>query len=64
MNLKYIYNDHINTDMTFARFKSICQECWNDCKCGFIVIDKDSEINNGHYRKHFDKFLINRTDIK
>ena len=50
--------------MTFAIFKSICHECWNDCKYGFIVIDKDSEINNGHYGKHFDKFLINSTDIE
>ena len=63
-NLRHIYNDHINTDITFASFKSIFQECWNDCKYGFIVIDKDSEINNGRYRKHFDKFLINSTDIK
>ena len=59
MNLKHIYNDHVNTDMTFNDFKRLCQECWNFSKYGIIVIDKDSDIGKGRYRKNFHHFLIN-----
>lgn len=57
MNLKHIYNDHVNTDMTYTQFKDLCFACWNGDKYGFIVIDKDSELNNGRYRKGFDCFV-------
>ena len=60
MNLRHIYNDHVNTDMTFNEFKNLCLECWNSGKFGTIVIDKDSDISNGRYRKNFDHFLIYR----
>lgn len=56
MNLKHIYNDHVNTDMTFDQFRKVCAECWKD-EYGFLVIDKDSPTNNGRYRKGFDQFL-------
>lgn len=56
LNLRHVYNDHVNTDMTFANFKALCAECWKD-KFGFLVIDKDSDFNNGRYRKGFDQFL-------
>lgn len=57
MNLRHIYNDHVNTDMTFEQFRTICAECWND-KYGFCVIDKDSSLEKGRYRKGFDIFII------
>ena len=57
MNLKHIYNDHVNTDMTFDKFKELCLYCWNCDKYGFVIIDKDSELNNGRYRKGFDCFI-------
>ena len=44
MNLKHIYDDHFNTDMSFSKFKELCSACW-DNKYGFLVIDKDNEIN-------------------
>lgn len=56
MNLRHIYNDHVNTDMTFEKFKTMCLKCWKD-NYGFIVIDKDSGINAGRYRKNFDTFI-------
>lgn len=56
-NLKHIYDDHVNVDMTFQQFKDICSLCWLE-KFGFLVIDKDSPINNGKYRKGFDKFIV------
>ena len=57
-NLKYIYRDHVNTDITFIKFKEMCSICWNE-KYGFLVIDKDSDINNGRYRKGFYTYFIN-----
>jgi len=57
MNLKHIYEDHVNTDMTFDIFKNICTDCWTD-KYGFLVIVKDNEIHKGRYRNKFDTFLL------
>lgn len=57
MNLKHVYNDHVNTDMTYSQFKNICSECWNTDKYGFITIDKDSDVDKGRYRRGFDSFL-------
>lgn len=59
VNLKHIYDDHVNTDMTYNRFKELCGECCQNH--GFLVIDKDRGINNGRYRKGFDRFAINIT---
>lgn len=56
MNLKHIYSDHVSTDMTFDKFKGICSNAWKD-KYGFLVIDKDSESDNGRYRVGLDSFL-------
>lgn len=57
VNLKHIYNDHVNTDMSYIKFRELCSECWKKNKYGFIVIDKDSEIDEGRYRKGFDSFI-------
>ena len=57
MNLKHIYDDHVNTDMSYTTFKKLCLTCWNSEKFGFIVTDKDSDIDNGRYRKGFDCFI-------
>lgn len=55
-NLKHIYDDHVNVDMSFSKFKELCLICWKD-KFGFLVIDKDSNINSGRYRKGFDSYI-------
>ena len=57
-NLKHVYEDHVNTDMTYTQFRDLCSACWNADKYGFVVIDKDSELTNGRYRKGFDCFVI------
>lgn len=59
VNLKHLYADHVNSDMNFVQFKNLCSKCWNDNKYGFLMIDKDSPINDGRYRKGFDSFAIN-----
>lgn len=55
-NLKHIYNDHVNVDMSFNQFKDLCLLCWID-KYGFLVIDKESNMHSGRYRKGFDTFI-------
>lgn len=57
LNLRHVYNDHVNTDMKYDRFKDICSKAWED-RYGFLVVDKDSLINNGRYRIGFDRFVI------
>lgn len=59
MNLKHIYDDHVNTDMSYNQFKELCSVCWKDGKYGFLVIIKDDPIDGGRYRKGFDCFAIN-----
>lgn len=61
VNVKHIYNDHVNSDMSFLQFKDICSRCWRDGKHSFLVIDRDRPINQGRYRKGFDNFAINIT---
>lgn len=56
MNLKRIYNDHVNTDMLFNKFHEMCSLCWRE-KYGFLVLCKDNEISNGRYGKGFDQFI-------
>lgn len=56
-NLKHVYNDHVNTDMTFEKFKEMCALAWKD-NYSFICISKDCELDKGRYRVGFDKFLV------
>lgn len=56
-NLRHIYNDYgIGCDMKFDQFRSMCNTCWCE-KYGFVVIDMDSDVCKGRYRKGFDQFL-------
>lgn len=57
MNLKHIFNDmSVTCDMDFQTFRCFCLECWKE-RYGFAVIDLDSELNGGRYRKGFSNFL-------
>jgi hypothetical protein len=56
LNMKHIWQENVNTDMSFSKFVDICSECWKH-KYGFIVIDKTREINNGRYRAGFHSFI-------
>jgi len=59
-NLKHVYNDHVNTDMSYEDFSELCRNCWQQ-KYGFLVIDKDSALTNGRYRKGFNEFAVPRS---
>ena len=61
MNLRHVYDDHVNTGMTFERFKELCSSWWGTTSdegknYGFLVIDKYSSMKDGRYRKTFDTF--------
>lgn len=56
-NLKHIYDDHVNTDFSFEKFKEMCNLCWKE-KYGFLVINKDDDLNKGRFRKRFDCYII------
>lgn len=60
-NLKHVYNDHVNTDMSYEDFSELCRTCWQQ-KYGFLVIDKDSLLTNGRYRNGFNVFAIPQND--
>jgi len=55
-NLKHVYNDHVNTDMSYKDFSELCRNCWQQ-KYGFLMIDKDSALTNRRYRKGFKPSL-------
>lgn len=56
-NLKHIYNEHVNTDMEWIKFKQICSDIWRN-HFNFLVINKDCAINKGRYRQGFDTFIF------
>ena len=56
MNLRHVYDDHVNTDMPYAQFREMCVASWPNHV--FLVIDKGSEPNEGRYRKGFDCLYI------
>lgn len=55
-NLQHIFHDHVAPDVTFTKFQEMCAECWKD-KYGFLVIDKDRQLQEGRYRKGFDSYI-------
>lgn len=55
-NLKHVYDDHVSLDMPFDKFKEICSYSWKK-PYGFLVIDKDSKMNQGRYREGFHNFI-------
>ena len=56
LNLKHVHQDHVGADMTLDKFKIVCAMCWK-AKYSFLVIDKESDINKGRYRRGFDEFI-------
>lgn len=60
MNLRHIYSDHVNTDMSFDSFKRLCSLAWTS-NHGFVVIDKDRDIYKGRYRIGLDSFVESLT---
>lgn len=57
-NLRHVYNDHVNTDMKYDKFKEVCSIAWSKSKNSCFIIDKDRPINKGRYRIGFDEFIL------
>jgi len=57
LNMRQIYREYVNTDMNYETFVKICQKCWEDTH-GFLLICKGNKMENGRYRKGFDKFTM------
>lgn len=56
INLRHIYREHVNSDMSWNQFKDICSNVW--CKKhNYLTINKDCELNKGRYRKNMDTFI-------
>lgn len=57
LNLKHIYDDHVNSDMSYIQFKELCTTCWSKSRYHFVVICKDCNLNEGRYRCGLDTFV-------
>lgn len=59
LNLRHIFNDMgVVCHMKFDQFQQFCFDCWGVGTHGFAVIDLDSDVDNGRYRKGFANFLV------
>ena len=50
LNLKHVYENHVDSDMDFADFKTLCRTCW-DKPHSFLAINKT--LNEGRYTRSF-----------
>lgn len=57
INLRHIYEEHVNTDMTWIEFREMCSKIWNE-PFNYVVINKDCLKNKGCYRNKFDTFVV------
>lgn len=56
VNLKHIYDENVNSDMSWRSFKEMCSKIWSNTH-SFLTISKDCELNKGRYRQMFDVFI-------
>lgn len=56
INLRHVYDEHVNTDMTWLQFRYMCSRVWKD-SFSYLVINKDCQKNNGCYRMKFDTYI-------
>lgn len=60
LNLRNVYNSHVNSDMSFECFQQMCRRCWEKPH-GFLLINKDCKIAEGRYRKSFNTHILPRS---
>lgn len=56
-NMRHVYEEHVNTDMTWIEFREMCSKIWN-IPFNYVVINKDCSKNKGCYRSKFDTFVV------
>jgi hypothetical protein len=59
LNMKHVFDEHVDGDMSFNQFKELCSYCWNKSRHGFVVISKDDGLNDGRYRCGLDTYVTN-----
>lgn len=57
VNLRHVYDEHVNTDMSWSQFREMCSKIWSE-PYNYLVINKDCAKNEGGYRKNFDTFVL------
>lgn len=57
LNLKLVYEGHVNGDMKFSEFEALARKCWEK-DFGFLLIDKTRQLYKGKYRRGFNDFLV------
>lgn len=57
LNLRHLYEAHAKVDMSFEDFRNMCRACWDSNKYGYLVINHDSPVDNGKYRRGLDEFI-------
>lgn len=57
INLRHVYEEHVNTDLTWLEFREMCSKIWNK-PFNYVVINKDCSKNNGCYRNKLDTFVV------
>jgi hypothetical protein len=57
LNLKHLFRDHVAPDMSFEKFKLVCDQVWSASPNSFLTIDKENKKNKGRYRNQFDSYL-------
>lgn len=57
INMRHVYDEHVNTDMKWNEFRDMCSKVWSE-PYSYLVINKDCPKNEGCYRKKFDEFII------
>lgn len=57
INMRHVYDEHVNTDMTWKQFREMCARIWGE-PYSYLVINKDCKMNEGCYRNKFDTFVV------
>lgn len=57
INLKHVYDEHVNVDMAWSTFRQMCSKIWSE-PYSYVVINKDCDKNKGYYRSRFDTFVV------
>lgn len=57
INLRHAYEEHVNTDMSWLKFRDVCAKVWST-PYSYLVINKDCEKSKGRYRMKFDTFVV------
>lgn len=57
INMRHVYDEHVNTDMTWIEFREMCSKIWRE-PFNYVVINKDCPKNKGCYRNKFDTFVV------